>query len=89
MGENRGGWKFSRKIINLKAQITAGRMENILKLNKMPFYLRAKSMYYKSKSSRGTPKILDYQIEIYADLDMHYGCMYIFFKKRKTIVKIV
>ena len=28
------GWKFSWKLINGEAQITAGRMENFLKINK-------------------------------------------------------
>ena len=32
--KKQGGWKFSWKLINGEAQITAGRMENFLKNNK-------------------------------------------------------
>ena len=32
--KKQGGWKFSWKLINGEAQITAGRMENFLKINK-------------------------------------------------------
>ena len=32
--KNQGGWKFSKKLINGEAQITAGREENLLKFNK-------------------------------------------------------
>jgi hypothetical protein len=35
--KKQGGWKFSYKLINGEAQITAGRVENFLKINKREY----------------------------------------------------
>ena len=37
LGKKQGGWKFSWKLINRQTQITAGKMENFLKINKQAY----------------------------------------------------